>query len=93
MAFQNPDDLIVVPTRVPELDRGAYRIRNDFEEVLQARVVALLAGAELHEQDGTLVAQFLPAGRDALQPLLGRGQLLRMRQRPRSLDRQPEPVR
>jgi hypothetical protein len=45
-------------------------------EVVEPRVVADVAGFQLHQQDGTRGARLVPAGRDAPQPLLRGVQLL-----------------
>ena len=91
--LEQPEDLLVLPAGVAQLDGDPDPPRQLVEEPAQARVVAFHGRRQLHEQHGAPVVELVPRRRDPLHPDLGRVELLRVRQPPRRLDRHPEPGR
>jgi hypothetical protein len=86
--LQQREHRLTVPARVPELHRDPDPARDSPQEPFQPGVVALLARAELNEQDRALAAQLVPAFADPADPVLGRVQPPAMGQPARRLGRQ-----
>ena len=63
---------LAMPAGMPELHRDPYPARDEPEEVGQPGVIARVRRRELDQQYRALVAQLVPARRDALQPRLRR---------------------
>ena len=55
--LQQLEDRVVVPARVPELDRDPHPPRQPAEEVVEPGVVALRARGQLHQQHAAPVAR------------------------------------
>lgn len=90
VCLEQREDLLIMPARVTELHRDPDPAGNLPEKIIQPRVITCLRRRELDEQHRPLVAELMPARRDALHPRLRCAEFPAVGKPPRRLDRQPE---